>query len=174
MKRDKIDHLDQYFMDKAIDEAYKAFDKDEVPIGAILVDDNGVIISRGYNQIEKKESQLAHAEIIVLTKALKKIKNWRLLSTTLYVTVQPCMMCLGALYLSRVSRVVYGAISYKFGMSFDTAQTGGIYKNLSMQLEYMENKKAEEVLSMFFRKKRSIDNDKKYGSGENKKRFIDS
>ena len=100
----------------------------------------------------------------MLHKALKKIKNWRLLDTTLYVTVQPCMMCLGALYLSRVSRVVYGAISYKFGMSFDTALSCGIYKNLSMKLEYMEYKKAQELLRLFFKKKRSLVHVQKNGS----------
>lgn len=147
---------DKYFMDKAIEQASRAFDKDEVPIGAILVDNSGIIIARGYNQMEKKNSQLAHAEMIVLQKALKKVKKWRLLGVTLYVTVQPCMMCLGALYLSRVSRVVYGAISYKFGMSFDTALSCGIYKNLSMKLEYMEYKKAQEMLHLFFKKKRSM------------------
>ncbi len=155
---------DQYFMDKAIAEAYKAFDQDEVPIGAILVDAQGVIIARGYNQMEKKGSQLAHAEIIVLTKALKKNKDWRLSHTTLYVTVQPCMMCLGALYLSRVSRVVYGAISHKFGMSVDTALTCGIYKNLPMKLEFMEYNKAKEVLGLFFKKKRSMTHVQKNGT----------
>lgn len=165
---------DQYFMDKAVDQAFKAFDKEEVPIGAVLVDAQGVIIARGYNQMEKKESQLAHAEMVVLQKALKKIKNWRLLDTTLYVTVQPCMMCLGALYLSRVSRVVYGAISPKFGMSFDTALSCGIYKNLSMKLEYMEDKKAQEMLRLFFKKKRSMMHVQKSGTRKNKKRVVSS
>lgn len=155
---------DQYFMDKAIEQASKAFEKDEVPIGAILVDAHGIIVARGYNQMEKKESQLAHAEMIVLQKALKKIKKWRLLNITLYVTVQPCMMCLGALYLSRISRVVYGAVSYKFGMSFDTALSCGIYKNLSMKLEYVENKKVEEMLRLFFKKKRSLKHVQKDGT----------
>lgn len=159
---------DQYFMDKAIEQASRAFGKDEVPIGAVLVDANGIIIARGYNQMEKKKSQLAHAEMIVLQKALKKIKNWRLLDITLYVTVQPCMMCLGALYLSRVSRVVYGAISHKFGMSFDTALSCGIYKNLSMKLEYMEYKKAQEMLHLFFKKKRSMKYVQKGGTRQNK------
>lgn len=159
---------DQYFMDKAIEQASRAFQIDEVPIGAVLVDANGIIIARGYNQMEKRKSQLAHAEIIVLQKALKKAKSWRLLDVTLYVTVQPCMMCLGALYLSRVSRVVYGAISHKFGMSFDTTISCGIYKNLSMKLEYMEYKKAQEMLRLFFKKKRSMKHVQKDGTRQNK------
>lgn len=165
---------DQYFMDIAIKEARKAFDRDEVPIGAVLVDDQGVILARGYNQMEKKGSQLAHAEIAVLTKSLKRVTDWRLSGTTLYVTVQPCMMCFGALYLSRVSRVVYGAISPKFGMSFDTAISRGIYKNLSMKQEYMENKNIEEMLRVFFKKKRSMMHVQKNRVGANKKRFVDT
>lgn len=165
---------DQYFMDKAIEQALKAVQKDEVPIGAVLVDQDGVIIARGYNQSEHKKTQLAHAEMLVLQKASKKINNWRLVNTILYVTVQPCMMCLGALYLSRVSRVVYGAISPKFGMSFDKALTCGIYKNLSMKLEYMEYKKAKEVLRLFFEKKRSRMHVQKDGTRKNKKRLAGS
>lgn len=161
-------------MDIAIKEAYKAFDHDEVPIGAVLVDAQGVILARGYNKMEQKKSQLAHAEMIVLTKALKKIKDWRLSSTILYVTVQPCMMCFGALYLSRVSRVVYGAISPKFGMSFDTAISGGIYKNLSMKQEYVENKNIEKMLRVFFKKKRSMEHVQENRFGANKKRVVSS
>lgn len=147
--------IDSYFMDQAIKQAEKAMQHDEVPIGAVLVDVDDNIIARGYNQVELKQTQAAHAEMQVLQKASKKLDSWRLLNTTLYVTVQPCMMCLGALYLSRVSRVVYGAESLKFGISLDKAITCGIYKNLSMKLEYMEYKKAKDVLLIFFKKKRS-------------------
>src|SRR3990167_10795132 len=106
-------------MNCAYQQALKANKIDEVPIGAILVDATGKIVAVGYNQIEKKGSQLAHAEMQVLAKAAKKMKNWRLSELTLYVTLQPCLMCLGALYLSRVSRVVYGVTSLKFGVSLD-------------------------------------------------------
>ncbi|MBM17456.1 MAG: tRNA-specific adenosine deaminase [Epsilonproteobacteria bacterium] len=148
---------DQFYMNKAVEQASKANSIDEVPIGAVLVDQQGVIIAQGYNQVEKKQTQVAHAEMLVLQKAAKKMQTWRLLNTTLYVTVQPCMMCLGALYLSRVARVVYGAQSLKFGISIDKAITSGIYKNLSMSLEYMEYKKAKEVLQIFFQKKRRME-----------------
>ena len=155
---------DLFFMRKAFLQAQKAYAIDEVPIGAILVDQRGTIIAQSYNQIEKKKSQLAHAEMVVLQKAAKKIKNWRLQHTTLYVTVQPCMMCLGALYLSRVSRVVYGAESYKFGMTLDTALTKGIYKNLSLKLEYMEYNESANLLNLFFQKKRRKKNVEKNGA----------
>lgn len=160
---------DTYFMEQAYKQALKAFDQDEVPIGAVLVDSKGVVLARGYNKVEQKNTQLAHAELGVIQKANKKVEDFRLQGSTLYVTVQPCMMCFGALYLSRVSRVVYGAESLKFGMSLDKAIESGIYKNLSMKLEYVEYKKAREILQLFFKKKRSVKHAQKSGVRKNKK-----
>jgi len=147
---------DKRLMEKAVKQAYKALERNEIPIGALLVDSEGNILAQGYNQVEKKQSQLAHAEMIVLHKATKKINNWRLMGATLYVTLQPCMMCLGALYLSRVSRIVYGVDSPKFGISCDKAVISGIYKNLSLSIECMEYKEAGDILRNFFQKKRSM------------------
>jgi tRNA(adenine34) deaminase len=152
---------DIFFMDVAYRQAMKAFDHNEVPIGAILVDAHGKIVAQAYNQMEKKSSQLAHAEMQVLAKSAKKMNNWRLSGTTMYVTVQPCLMCLGALYLSRVSRVVYGIESQKFGVTLnlkdvhlDLSQSG-IYKNLNMIIECLNYEKSKELLQLFFKKKRS-------------------
>ncbi len=142
-------------MDMAYEQARKAFALQEVPIGAVLVGKNGVVIARGYNQVEKKQTQLAHAEILVLAKASRKNKNWRLSGTTIYVTVQPCLMCLGALYLARVSRVVYGVSSTKFGIPLDRGVEIGIYKNLDTTIECMNYERSKEILQMFFKKKRS-------------------
>lgn len=151
---------DNVFMKYAYQQALKAYKIDEVPIGAILVDHSGKIIAQGYNQIEKKGSQLAHAEIQVLAKAAKKMKNWRLSALTLYVTVQPCLMCLGALYLSRVSRVVYGVPSPKFGASLDLiAPSMGIYQNLDMKVECLNYLKSKDLLQLFFKRKRSLGSD---------------
>lgn len=151
---------DSFFMSLAYRQAKKAFSIDEVPIGAVLVDKHGRVIAQAYNQMEKKHTQLAHAEMQTLAKAGKKMKNWRLSGATLYVTVQPCLMCLGALYLSRVSRVVYGVQSPKFGASLNmTHQDLGIYKNLDMKIEYAASSKSKELLQVFFRKKRSIVHD---------------
>ncbi len=143
-------------MNIAYSQAMKAFDIDEVPIGAALVDAQGKVIAKSYNQMEKKQSQLAHAELQVLAKSAKKMKNWRLAGTTLYVTVQPCLMCLGALYLSRVSRIVYGVSSPKFGASIDNfLNESGIYKNLETKIECLNYEKSKELLQAFFKKKRS-------------------
>lgn len=146
---------DMYFMELAYEQALKSFRINEVPIGAVLVDNAGEIIARSYNQIEKKNSQLAHAEILVLAKAAKKMNNWRLSRATLYVTLQPCLMCLGALYLSRVSRVVYGATSLKFGVSLDQVVLTGIYRNLDTKVECLNYKKSQDILKLFFQRRRS-------------------
>ena len=144
---------DLFFMHLAYQQASKAYDHDEVPVGAVLVDVDGKIIARAFNQVEKKKMQLAHAEMILLAKACKKMNSWRLSGLTLYVTVQPCMMCLGALYLSRVSRVVFGVESVKFGMS---AQANGIYKNLKMKIEHLPHPASQKLLSSFFKQKRKV------------------
>jgi tRNA(adenine34) deaminase len=153
---------DIFFMDMAYRQAMKAYKLAEVPIGAVLIDRKGKIIAQAYNQMEKKNSQLAHAELQVLAKAVKKMKNWRLSGTTLYVTLQPCLMCLGALYLSRVSRVVYGVQSLKFGVTLNLTElkteksVAAIYNNLNTKLECLNYVKSKELLQLFFKKKRSI------------------
>lgn len=105
---------DEQFMMEAIKEAKKAEALNEVPIGAILVKD-GKIISRAYNLRESKQSAIAHAELLAIDQACKEIGSWRLEDSTLYVTLEPCPMCSGAIILSRVKRVVYGAADPKGG-----------------------------------------------------------
>src|ERR1051326_6466459 len=105
---------DEYFMQQALRQAQNAFDADEVPIGAIVVIDNK-IISRGYNQVEKLNDPTAHAEIIALTSAFNFLGSKYLPSATIYVTIEPCLMCAGALYWSKISRIVYGAPDEKNG-----------------------------------------------------------
>ena len=103
------------FMKLAIKEAKKAGQKSEVPIGAVLVAKSGNILSASHNQTISLADPTAHAEIIALRKAGEKILNYRLLSTTLYATVEPCVMCMGAIIHARIARVVYGAPDPKWG-----------------------------------------------------------
>lgn len=101
-------------MQRAIAEAAKAQAKDEVPIGCIIVRDNQ-IIARGHNLRETDQDPAAHAELIAIRKAAKKLNSWRLLDTILYVTLEPCIMCMGAIILSRIPTVVFGCYDPKGG-----------------------------------------------------------
>ena len=103
------------FMKIALQEAKKAGQIGEVPVGAIIVSENGEIIAVAHNQTIKRIDPTAHAEILVLRKAALAINNYRLLNTTLYVTVEPCIMCMGAAVHARISRLVFGTTDPKWG-----------------------------------------------------------
>lgn len=105
---------DEYFMKEALKEAKKAFRADEVPVGAVLVHE-GKVIARGHNQVELLKDATAHAEMLCITAGAVAFDNWRLLETTLYSTLEPCCMCAGALLLSRVSCLVWGAPDIRQG-----------------------------------------------------------
>ena len=102
-------------MELALIEAKKAGQMGEVPIGAILVDSDGAILSAAHNRTINLADPTAHAEILALREAAAKINNYRLLNTTLYVTVEPCIMCMGAIVHARISQVVFGAGDPKWG-----------------------------------------------------------
>jgi len=150
-------HTHDYYMKAALKEAQKAADKLECPIGAVLVF-NDTIIARAHNLRETKPSALAHAEILAIEKATKKLKSWRLQDCDLYVTLEPCPMCAGAIIQSRIHAVYFGAYDYKSGaagsvcnlfepgmFNHDVAVTGGVMQ---------EN--CAEILSAFFRQLRRI------------------
>ena len=105
---------DEYYMTQALKEARKAFDADEVPVGAVVVL-NEKIIARGHNMMEKLNDPTAHAEMIALTSAFNVLGSKYLPDAVLYVTVEPCLMCAGALYWSKISKIVYGADDEKNG-----------------------------------------------------------
>jgi len=106
---------DQYYMDLAIKEAYKAEQIDEVPVGAIIVDESGTIIGVGFNQPISSNDPTSHAEINAIRQASQVLNNYRLVNTSLYVTIEPCVMCMGAIIHARIKRVVYGAGELKWG-----------------------------------------------------------
>ena len=104
----------EYFMKEALKEAKKAYNKLEVPVGVVIVKDDK-IIARAYNQKEIKNSPIKHAEIIAIEKACKKLNNWRLNDCVMYVTLEPCPMCTGAIINSRIKKVYIGAVQEKTG-----------------------------------------------------------
>ena len=113
MLQDSVRHLG--FMKKALNEAQKAGEMGEIPIGAVLVAENNKLLSAGHNQTVCRKDPTAHAEILALREASHKIGNYRLLNTTLYVTVEPCPMCMGAIIHARVARVVFGTRDPRWG-----------------------------------------------------------
>ena len=105
---------DEYFMRLALREAEAALDHDDVPIGAVVVHD-GEVIGAGHNERELRQDPTAHAEVLALREASRALGTWRVLESVLYVTLEPCAMCAGAIVLARVPRVVYGTIDPKAG-----------------------------------------------------------
>ncbi len=143
--------LDEKYMKEALKEAKKAGLKKEVPIGAIIVCDNK-IISRGKNRRECSQNALCHAEIDAINKACKKLNSWRLLNCTLYVTLEPCPMCAGAIINSRISRVVYGAKDPKAGSCHSVINLFDLPYNHKPKLTGgILEKECSEILSNFFK-----------------------
>jgi len=151
-----MNNTHENFMGLALEEAKKAGQIGEVPIGAILVSENGAVISAAHNQTIKQVDPTAHAEILVLREAAIKINNYRLLNTSLFVTVEPCMMCMGALVHARVKRIIYGATDPKWGAA------GSLYNfsedfRLNHRVEIITGVREEEcreLIQAFFRAKR--------------------
>ncbi len=148
------DHM--AFMQKALTEAKKAAQKGEIPIGAVLVDGHRKLLAAAYNQTIALNDPTAHAEILVLRGMAANIGNYRLLNTTLYVTVEPCPMCMGAAIHARVARVVFGTRDPKWGAC------GSLYnfaadRRFNHQPEVVEGIREEEcrqLMQNFFRQKR--------------------
>ncbi len=105
---------DEYYMSVALKQAEKAAKKGDVPVGAVIVKD-GKIIAKGYNQKQNKKNAVYHAEMLVIQKSCKKSKSWYLDDCILYVTLEPCLMCAGAIIQSRIKKIVYATSSPKFG-----------------------------------------------------------
>ena len=126
---------DNMYMEQALAEAQKAFALGEVPIGAVLVDETGQIVARGHNMRETWHDATAHAEMVAIREACRQLGKWRLSGLTLYVTIEPCPMCAGALVMSRVDRVVYGSTDAKAGAVeslFNIVSHPGLYHQLAV------------------------------------------
>ena len=146
----------EYFMNEALKEAKKAYNKLEVPVGVVIVKDNE-IIARAYNQKEMKNSPIKHAEIIAIEKACKKLNNWRLNDCEMYVTLEPCPMCAGAIVNSRIKKVYVGARQEKTGACGSKVDLIEEYKTESkVEVEFgILKDKCLEILQDFFKILRS-------------------
>lgn len=143
---------DDYFMKLALREAENAFEEGEVPVGAVVVVNNKVI-ARGYNMVEKLKDPTAHAEIIALTSAFNMLGSKYLPDATLYVTVEPCLMCAGALYWSKVGRIVWGASDIKNGHQVYTADKNPFHPKAQVMTGLLAEE-ASELMKAFFKTKR--------------------
>jgi tRNA(adenine34) deaminase len=147
-----VEYSDEYFMQYAIREARNAFEVDEVPVGAVVVINNK-IIARGYNQVELLNDPTAHAEILAITSACNYLAAKYLTDATLYVTIEPCLMCCGALYWSKLSKVVYGAHDPKNGYRHITNAAWPFHPKTELVSGVLENECAQ-LMKDFFRAKR--------------------
>lgn len=146
---------DLFFMQEAFKEAQLAYAIDEVPIGAVVVNSKGVIISRSYNSVERDCTQRSHAESLAIEWAGKNLGDWRLNDHWLYVTLEPCSMCMGLVRLSRLAGVVYGAASPLFGFRLDNEEDLGVYKKDDLLLiEGVMAHETAELLKNFFYNRR--------------------
>ncbi len=143
------------FMKEALKEAKKSYQKDEIPVGAVIVKD-GKIIARGHNIKETKTDPTKHAEIIAIQKASKKLQTWRLSGCTMYVTLEPCSMCAGSLIQARIDKVVIGTMDEKTGACGSVLNLLSDYKfNHTVQIETgIMQEECKKILQQFFKELR--------------------
>ena len=149
--------MEEDFMKAALKEARKAYLEDEVPVGAVIVKD-GKIIARAHNIKEMKNDTTKHAEILAIQKASKKLNTWRLTGCTMYVTLEPCVMCAGAMIQSRLDKVVFGTVDEKTGACGTVLNVLQDYKfNHKVEVEKnVMKQECENILKDFFKNLRKI------------------
>ena len=149
--------IDEIFMQEALKEAKKAFQEDEVPVGCVIVY-KGNIIARGYNQVERLKDPTAHAEMLALTSATHYLNSKWLNEVSLYVTIEPCSMCAGAMVLARIQKLIYGAADPKTGgcgSATNIVNNKKLNHRIAVKKGIFE-KECGALLTEFFRKKRAI------------------
>jgi len=145
------------FMWQAVIEAEQAAREDEVPVGAILVSQNGTVLAKTHNQTITRCDPTAHAEILAIRSAAEALGNFRLLNTTLYVTIEPCIMCMGALLHARVSKIIYGAKDPKWGAAgscYDFSGDPQLNHVIDVEGGVLE-KECRALIQTFFKAKRA-------------------
>jgi tRNA(adenine34) deaminase len=145
---------DEYFMNQALIQAQNAYEEQEVPVGAVIVINNK-IIARGYNQVEKLNDCTAHAEIIALTSAFNFLGSKYLMEGSIYITVEPCLMCAGALYWSKIGRIVYGTADPKNGYLHITGEQSPFHPKTSLTKGILQDE-CSALMKNFFKEKRSL------------------
>lgn len=146
----------QKYMNMALDMAKKAIKYDDVPIGAIVVDQAGNVLGKGYNQKEKLKNPTKHAEMIAIVNACKKFGDWRLENCIIYSTLEPCLMCLGTILQTRINWIVFGLESEKFGCikTLDKLIQGKIF-SYDIGYTYEFSLESKKILQSFFNRLRN-------------------
>ena len=148
---------DQEFMDLALELAVEAMADGEVPVGCVIVRD-GQVVGRGRNRREKGKSALAHAEVEAIGDACRNLGGWRLWDCTMYVTLEPCPMCAGAIVNARIPRVVYGARDFRFGALGSLIDLSKIpFNHIPEVTGGVLSEECAELLSSYFKRKRSAE-----------------
>ena len=144
-----------YYMKMALKEAMKAYSINEVPVGCVIVY-NDKIIARGYNKREKLQRSTAHAEIIAIERACKALGSWRLDNCTMYITLEPCCMCSGAIIQSRIPKVIYGTYDYRFGAHKSIVNLFDVKFNHMVDIEGgVLSEECSNLIKVFFKKLRT-------------------
>ena len=145
---------DIYFMEVALKEAKKAYKIGEVPVGCVLVDQNDKIIAKAYNKKEKLHDVCGHAEILCIKKASKKIGDWRLNELTLYVTLEPCLMCSSEIIQSRIKSIVFGAYEQNTGAVLSRIHAFKVENSSCLVAGGILEEDCKKIIQDFFKEKR--------------------
>lgn len=149
-----MDNKDQEYINLAIKEAYKAYEKGEIPVGAIIVDNaTGEILAKAYNTKESKKISINHAEINAIKKASKKRNSWRLDNTTMYVSLEPCPMCMSAIIQSRISSLVYCLNEPQSGACHSLIDLTKFQKSNITVFKVKDDDEYKKILNEFFKLK---------------------
>jgi len=146
---------DSFYMREALRQAKKAYKIGEVPVGCVIVYDDE-IIARGYNKREKLSNSLAHAEVVAINKACRKLGAWKLDDCVMYITLEPCVMCSGVIIQSRIKKVIYGAYDYRFGTHKSIINLFDVKFNHMVDIEggLLEDE-CSNIITTFFKELRS-------------------
>jgi len=149
---------DEYYIKEALKEAKKAYLIDEIPVGCVIVY-NDKIIARAYNKREKNQQAVDHAEIIAIKKASKKLGSWRLDDCKMYITLEPCIMCSGAIIQSKIKEVIYGAYDYRFGCHKSITNVFDLKFNHNVNIKGgVLEKECSDIIKKFFQELRERKN----------------
>lgn len=154
--------MKEKFMKEALKEAKKAYEKLEIPVGCVIVKD-GKIISRGHNLKESKQDTTKHAEIIAIQKASKKLQSWRLIDCEMYITLEPCAMCAGAIINSRIKKIYIGTMDEKTGVAgsvFNLFEDYVFNHKVEIETGVMQEE-CKEIIKHFFKELRELKKDQK-------------